>query len=129
MVNTELKEKIIPGIAIFIFGVMTMAVVTFVIDIWPTDNQSIVEPVVEIPPDLMEEGKLHTENGNFGLAIDSYTVAISEDPRNEVAWHEKGKLLNRLNECNDAVLHYERYLENFPDSLRGLEGYEIAKNC
>ena len=113
---------------ILIFGGLIAVVVSFIIDIWPE-----IEPVATLEPkeqlEPMRRGQLYVNNGQLWAAIDSFNKAIIEDPRNEMAWHEKGKLLNRIGTCNDAQLHYEKYQDYFPNSLRAHEGLEIAIGC
>ena len=123
----DLKEKVIPGIMIFILLGIVIVVISFIIDTWPEPESPIAEPVFQIDP--MQQGKIYVNNGQLWAAIDSFNIAITEDPTNEMAWHEKGKLLNRIGTCYDAQLHYEKYLDHFPNSLRAHEGLKITIEC
>ena len=121
-------------LALFVFVVVSVSIVTVLeqLDNSRDNFVSTLQPDISDPTfgsDFMRMGALYVANGNLELAIDAYTQAIAEQPENENAWHQKGKLLNRLGQCEDAVLHYERYAERYPYSLRMAEGLEIAKNC
>ena len=61
--------------------------------------------------------------------LDIYTRIMEIDPTDELAWHEKGRLLNKSEMCMESVLHYRQYVKEFPHSIRADEGYEIAKEC
>ncbi len=99
---------------------------TFVFGIWP-EPQSEPLPTAFLHP--MDIAETHVQNGKLDEAIVAFTQAIKIDPQIEEAWHEKGKLLNRLGYCNDAQVHYESYVERYPDSTRAQEGQQIANNC
>ena len=117
-------------LAMFCFVVISVPIAYF----WDQlDSNNFFEKKKNIDQDIqtdpMRKAFLYAENGNFGLAIDAYTDAISEQPNNENAWHQKGKLLNRLGQCSDALLHYERYADKYPNSERMSEGFAIAQSC
>lgn len=73
--------------------------------------------------------EVYIDKGDFETAEGIYTDIIQRDATQEKAWHEKGKILNRFEQCAEAVQYYDEYLKLFPESLRGLEGYAIAKRC
>jgi hypothetical protein len=81
------------------------------------------------PKELVIVAENYVQDGNLHGALLEYSEIILDSPSEEIAWHQKGKILNRLNMCGESLFHYEEYLDRFPQSLRGLEGYEIAKNC
>ncbi|NND86590.1 MAG: hypothetical protein HKM23_04580 [Nitrosopumilus sp.] len=86
----------------------------------------------EKDPEIVEmysKAEVMIENGSFIEAIDIYSQIITAYPSEETAWHEKGKILNRLKMCSESLGHYAEYVELFPDSTRGMEGYGIAKKC
>ena len=121
-------------LALFVFVVASVSIVTVLEQFDNSrDNFSSTIQTKELEQSLesdpMRKGALYVENGDLELAIDAYTEAITGQPQNENAWHQKGKLLNRLGQCDDAVLHYERYAERYPYSERMIEGLEIARNC
>ena len=78
---------------------------------------------------LYTDGQNYIDDGNLVQAQSIYSQIIELKPNEEKAWHEKGKILVRTNACSDAELHYEKYVEIFPESTRGAEGYELAKSC
>jgi len=72
------------------------------------------------------------ENGeyvHYDKALDVYSKIIQIDKTEEIAWHEKGRILNHLEQCSESFDHYKEYLKVFPNSERANEGYEIAKLC
>ncbi len=86
---------------------------------------------VEIVPkqiDPLRMAENHIQDGNLHGALQIYTEILEDDP-SEYLWHQKGKILNRLQLCNESMSHYSDYLDRFPNSIRGLEGFEIAKKC
>jgi tetratricopeptide (TPR) repeat protein len=78
---------------------------------------------------LYDLGNWAINNGDLNKALEYYSKIIDIAPNEEKAWHEKGKILNRLKICEEALNHYEKYVINFPNSSRAQEGYIIAKNC
>ena len=78
---------------------------------------------------LYDNAQNYVDDGNLSHAKLIYEEIIELKPNEEKAWHEKGKILVRINSCNDAIRHYEKYVINFPESSRGAEGYELAKLC
>ena len=107
-------------------GIIAIIVILFVIDIAQIEPSS--QPVTP-EEDLNQVAENFVADGQLYRAIDVYTQILNETPDDEYTWHQKGKLLNRLGDCSNAQSHYQQYLERFSDSLRGLEGYKIAKNC
>ncbi len=72
------------------------------------------------------------ENGeyvHYDKALKIYSQIIQIDKTEEIAWHEKGRILNHLNYCSEAFHHYVEYVKQFSDSSRASEGFEIAKIC
>jgi tetratricopeptide (TPR) repeat protein len=72
---------------------------------------------------------VHVDRGNSDAAFAAFQDIFKRDASQEKAWHEIGKILNRFEMCDEAMAHYEQYVELFRDSVRGLEGYELAKQC
>lgn len=100
----------------------TVAITVFLIIIIPT----------LIPPDpintLYDKAQTAVDSGKFDLAIQFYSDIVTDYPNEEKAWHEKGKLLNRFEKCDESLQHYTKYVANFPESERAKEGYEISKS-
>jgi len=115
IIDRKYLVTIIVGISIVVIG----------IGVWYLLPESIEEEVSE----LYDLGKWAINNGDLMKAADYYSHIIEIAPNEEKAWHEKGKILNRLQICEKAVSHYEKYVMNFPKSSRAQEGYNIAKNC
>ena len=109
----------IPVIFVFVMItiVVSMAQISLPVEIIPT----------QIDPLHIAEN--HVQNGNLNDALQIYTEIIEVNPTEEYGWHQKGKILNRLQLCDESMSHYSDYLVTFPQSIRGLEGYEIAKKC
>ena len=68
-------------------------------------------------------------DGQFEKAKRAYSQIILIDEKEELAWHEKGKILNRLEKCEEAINHYTKYVDLFPNSKRAQGGYETAMKC
>ena len=115
--SISMKVWISIGIGLAVVGIILVYVFTL-----PPSHDQMVD-------DLYDEGFRWVQNGNLTIAIGVYDELISIAPNEERAYHEKGKILNRLEACDEALEHYEKYVSEFPTSSRGLEGYEIAKNC
>ena len=123
--ESRFGEKFRNAWAYCIFVLIRFVVITFLIDIAQIESeQKSIKPK---NPQRLAENQI--QDGQLYAALDTYTGILTETPDDEYAWHQKGKLLNRLSLCDDAQLHYEKYLDRFPNSLRGLEGAEIAKTC
>ena len=116
-------NKVIP---IILYVSLALVAVSFVIDIAQIE---ILEPKQEIPEDPYIVAENQINNGELTKALETYSTIIEKDNSEEHAWHEKGKLLIRLGDCNEAQAHYSEYLTRFPNSLRGQEGYGLAKLC
>ena len=110
----------IPVLFVFVTISILASMVSIEFDVTPP-------PPKELDPFIVAEN--YVQDGNLHGALLEYSEIILDSPSEEIAWHQKGKILNRLNMCNESLFHYEEYLDRFPQSLRGLEGYEIAKNC
>ena len=65
----------------------------------------------------------------FEKAIWAYSQILLIDESEELAWHEKGKILNKLEKCEEALSHYSKYVELFPNSKRVQNGYETSLEC
>ena len=61
--------------------------------------------------------------------LEIYSRIIEIDVSQEDAWHEKGRLLNHHEMCDESVTHWKQYVGEFPDSYRAVEGYDIAMKC
>ena len=78
---------------------------------------------------LYTRGQMFVDRGDSQEALGSFLGIIDKDPSQEKAWHEAGKIMNRYEMCAQSLQHYWEYVERFPGSVRGQEGYEIAKMC
>ncbi|MGH1521762.1 MAG: tetratricopeptide repeat protein [Nitrosopumilus sp.] len=114
-INKKLAIYLIIGITIIIIGMVTM----------PLLPKSLEDRIKT----LYDEAQDHIDNGNLEEARIIYSEIIELKPNEEKAWHEKGKILVRTKTCDSALNHYEAYVKNFPDSSRGMEGFELAKLC
>ncbi|MGI9566671.1 MAG: tetratricopeptide repeat protein [Nitrosopumilus sp.] len=108
-----------------IYCLIAISIVVLAITVIPLLPKSLDE-TINI---LYDEAQNYVDDGNLLQARLIYSEIIELKPNEEKAWHEKGKILVRTNSCNDAVQHYEKYVEEFPESTRGTEGYELAKMC
>lgn len=72
---------------------------------------------------------VHVDRGNSDAALAAFQDIVKRDASQEKAWHEIGKILNRFERCDEALAHYKQYVNLFRDSARGLEGYELARQC
>ena len=105
-----------------IIAIVAIALATITIPLLPKSLDDKIS-------DLYDDGQDYIDDGNLLQAQLTYSQIIELKPNEEKAWHEKGKILVRTNACNDAENHYEKYVEIFPESARGAEGYELAKSC
>ena len=120
----EIKKMlmIIKGIVIVVVvSIATLGILTY--------TNSIVEETQESIAQTYLEASEHVYAGNISEAIDAYDQIIRYDYSEEMAWHEKGKLIKSFDDCTRAYVHYAEYLKVFPDSPRALEGFEEANEC
>ena len=123
-------NKIIP---VIIYGGLILIAITFVTSLLQfnieTDEKQKIPMFVDSDP--YATATIYVNDGMLGKALAVYSDIIRNDETGaeENAWHEKGKILNRLGYCNDAVNHYIIYADRFPNSQRAVEGYELAKQC
>ena len=108
-----------------IYGLIAISVIVLAIIVIPLLPKSL-DDRINI---LYDDGQDYIDEGNLPQAQSTYSQIIELKPTEEKAWHEKGKILVRTNSCDDAEIHYEKYVEIFPESTRGAEGYELAKSC
>ena len=108
-----------------LLGIMTASVIALTVIVVPLLPKSL-DDRINI---LYDDGQDYIDDGNLTQALSTYSQIIELKPTEEKAWHEKGKILVRTNSCDDAENHYEKYVEIFPESTRGAEGYELAKSC
>ena len=92
-------------------------------------TNSIVEETQESIAQTYLRASEYVYAGNISEAIDAYDQIIRYDYSEEMAWHEKGKLIKSFDDCTRAYIHYAEYLKVFPDSPRALEGFEEANKC
>ncbi len=121
----EIREKIPTVISFVIIFILGFVILVFVIDITQIEEKQIQKKIIN-PIEIAEN---YIQNGDLYAALDVYTQIIGDEPLDEYSWHQKGKLLNRLQLCDDAVVYYSEYLDKFPHSVRGAEGHQIALNC
>jgi Tfp pilus assembly protein PilF len=78
---------------------------------------------------MYAKANVFVDKGDSDAALLAFVEIIEKDQSQEKAWHEVGKILNRFKMCDESLDHYEKYVKLFPDSVRGNQGYEIAKQC
>jgi len=114
-INKKLIIYLIIGITIIIIGIITVPLL-------PKSLEDRIKMLYDVAQDYIDDGDLEE-------AKIIYSEIIELKPNEEKAWHEKGKILVRTKTCDNALNHYEVYVENFPDSSRGMEGFGLAKLC
>ena len=115
-------QMILIGIAIVVaVSIATLGILTY--------TNSIVEETQESIAQIYLEASEYVHAGKISDAIDAYDQIIRYDYSEEMAWHEKGKLIQSFDNCTRAYIHYAEYLKVFPDSPRALEGFEEANKC
>lgn len=123
-------NKIIP---VIIYGALILIAITFAVSLLQFNIETEEEQKIPmfVDSDPYATATIHVNDGMLGKALAIYSDIIRNDETGaeENAWHEKGKILNRLGYCNDAINHYVIYTDRFPDSQRAVEGYELAKQC
>lgn len=114
-INKKFAIYVIIGIIIIVTGIITMPLL-------PKSLEDKIKTLYDVAQDYIDDGDLEE-------AKIIYSEIIELKPNEEKAWHEKGKILVRTKTCDTALNHYETYVKNFPDSSRGMEGFELAKLC
>ena len=114
-INKKLAIYLIIGITIIVTGIITMPLL-------PKSLEDRIKTLYDVAQDYIDDGDLEE-------AKITYSEIIELKPNEEKAWHEKGKILVRTKTCDNALSHYEAYVKNFPESSRGMEGFELAKLC
>lgn len=107
------------------YGIIAISAIALTVITIPLLPKSLDDKI----SDLYDDGQDYIDDGNLLQAQLTYSQIIEIKPNEEKAWHEKGKILVRINSCSEAETHYEKYVEIFPESARGAEGYELAKSC
>ena len=121
-VEIEKMLMIVKGIVIVVVvSIATLGILTY--------TNSIVEETQESITQTYLRASEYVHAGNISEAIDAYDQIIRYDYSEEMAWHEKGKLIKSFDNCTKAYVHYAEYLKVFPDSPRALEGFEEANKC
>ena len=121
-VENKKMLMIIKGIVIVVVvSIATLGILTYM--------NSIVEETQESIAQTYLKASEYVHAGNVSKAIDAYDQIIRYDYAEEMAWHEKGKLIKSFDDCTRAYIHYAEYLKVFPDSPRALEGFEEANKC
>jgi outer membrane protein assembly factor BamD (BamD/ComL family) len=116
------NQKIIIIIAIALILVLIVAYIAISNQVEQMREEQTIDS-------MYSSGKLFIDIGDSKEAFGTFIGIIHMDPSQEKAWHEAGKILNRLEICPQALDHHERYVEAFPYSERAMEGYETAKQC
>ena len=107
------------------YGIIVISAIALAVITIPFLPKSLDDKI----SNLYDDGQDYIDDGNLSQAQLTYSQIIELKPNEEKAWHEKGKILVRTNSCNEAETHYEKYVEIFPESTRGAEGYDLAKSC
>ena len=118
-------ENVVINKKLMVYGIIGISMVILIIIMIPLLPKSLDDRISI----LYDNAQNYLDDGNLLEAKLIYSEIIEQKPNEEKAWHEKGKILVRINSCNEAINHYENYVINFPDSLRGAEGFELAKLC
>lgn len=105
-----------------IIGITILIIVIIITPVLPKGLEDRIKT-------LYNTAQNHIDDGDLEKAKIIYSEIVELKPNEEKAWHEKGKILVRTKTCDDALNHYESYVENFPDSSRGMEGFGLAKLC
>lgn len=108
-----------------IYAMIVISVIVLAIIVVPILPKSLDDRIIL----LYNQAQLYIDDGNLSQAKLIYSEIIELKPTEEKAWHEKGKILVRTEICVEAVNHYKKYVDIFPESSRGAEGYELAKSC
>ena len=113
---------IIKGISIVVVvSIITLGILTYTGSLEEEKRDLIEQHYVEAA-ELVHSGELSE-------AMDVYDEIIRLDYSEENAWYAKGNLINQLDNCRTAYVHYAEYLKVFPDSTRALDGFEEANKC
>jgi hypothetical protein len=122
MPNNQKKTIIIVAVAMALILVLSVAYLAI-------SNQAYQMREEHTIDSMYSSGELFADIGDSKEAYGTFIGIIHMDPSQEKAWHEAGKIINRLDICPQALDHYEMYIEAFPYSERAMKGYEIAKQC
>ena len=108
-----------------IYAVIAISVIVLTIIVIPLLPKSLDDRITL----LYDEAQRYIDAGDLSKAKLTYSQIIELKPNEEKAWHEIGKILVRTEACTEAVNHYTEYVNIFPESFRGAEGYELSKLC
>jgi tetratricopeptide (TPR) repeat protein len=81
---------------------------------------------VGVTDPLFEEGLGHLESKEYHKAIKCFDKAIEVDPKNAVAWSEKGYVLNELGNLIEAIKCFDKAIEVDPKNIFAYRGKGVA---
>jgi tetratricopeptide (TPR) repeat protein len=64
---------------------------------------------------IIKSARALDDLGQFEEAISWYDIAISKNPKDIVAWYNKGNILDNLGRHNEAIHCYDRVIEIVPN--------------
>ncbi len=84
-----------------LLGIMAASAIALAVIVVPLLPKSLDDRI-----DILYDGaQNYIDNGNLLQAQLTYSQIIELKPNEEKAWHEKGKILVRINSCSEAETH------------------------
>jgi len=95
-------------------------------------DYSTSQPGIQSADSLVEEGNVYFTVSQYNLAIDRYTSALEQEPRQISALYNRGRANSHIGALQDALRDYHQVLDLVPDDLdtlnnRGLLYLEDGK--
>ena len=81
---------------------------------------------VRVTDPLFKEGLRYLESKEYHKAIKCFDKAIEIDPKNAVAWIEKGYALNELGNLLEAIKCFDKAIEIDPKNIFAYRGKGVA---
>jgi tetratricopeptide (TPR) repeat protein len=75
---------------------------------------------------IMKNAQTLDELGQYEEAVSWYDIAIKKNPRDIVAWYNKGNVLDNIGKLKESIFCYDKVLEIIPDDISSMYNKAIV---
>jgi len=75
---------------------------------------------------IMKNAQTLDEIGQYEEAVSWYDIAIKKNPRDIVAWYNKGNVLDNMGKLKESIFCYDKVLEIIPNDISSMYNKAIV---
>lgn len=84
------------------------------------------EMTIEQLANVMKNARMLDEIGQYEEAVSWYDIAIKKNPKDIVAWYNKGNVLDNMGKRVEAIYCYDKVLAIIPNDISSMYNKAIA---